>query len=382
MNRTYNFQVDNGIFVAEYYLKKKYEDITVGDLKENVEIFADKMFSYNQLGTLSSTTHHNTVLTQNKKNKKMVSQQLNTLLDNIGSDKTCFICGEKRVNLEDVELLYKKNKDIGQLPYSSLLFGLASHNSFMNRSNNMQTIDVCPVCLFLSYISFLNTRKISYPFLYNSDSDDFMRDTTKDIQVELSKGVLLDLKMEDMNKQFIQEMSNIMMKEDLYDDLQYINLISFSNGKSNMVEDVTIDRDKLIMLMKLKNKGLMPEFYKRKMFKLLLSDRNLITYLANGIKYGVCSIEMYKFLRGYFMTSKEIELVEQVTNNLIKNNDINKVKSDISLVKGKMDFKNFLIKYTKNGNIVDSLLDMDIMIKNNYDFKDYITLNLNLKGDN
>lgn len=371
MNRTYNFQVDNGLFVVEHMIKKDYKDITVDDLRNNVEILTDKIHEYNKMSTLSSTTHFNTSLTQLQidDRHKRVKNQLNMLLDNIGNDKNCMICGEKRVNIS------------ADIPYSSLMYGLASHKNNINMGNNLSTVDVCPVCLFLSLISFLNTQKISFPFLYMSDSDEFMRDITDEIQLNLSKNILLDRKIKDLGKSFLEEITNINMSEELYDDLGYINMITYKNAQNNYYAEINIEKDKLIMLMKIKNKGLMDEFYTKRMFRPFFDNYNLIKYMANTIKYEEYSMEIYELIRGYFMTQRQIELVELVTNRLLDNNDTDKILKDLFLIKSKADFKKFLINYSREIPLVDNLSDMNTIIENNYDFKDYIILNIQMKGD-
>lgn len=371
MNRTYNFQVDNGLFVAEHILDKQYKDITIEDLRGNIDLFTDKLHEYNKMSTLSSTTHFNTSLTQLKIDKRheRLKNQLTMLLDNIGNDKNCMICGKRQVNIK------------ADIPYSSLMYGLASHKRNMNMGNNLSTVDVCPVCLFLSLVSFLNTQKISFPFVYMSDSDEFMRDITSEIQLNLTKNILLDRKIKDLDKNFIDEMVNINMSEDLYDDLGYINMITYKNAQNNYYSEINIEKDRLLMLMKVKAKGLMDEFYTRRMFRPFFDNSNIVKYMANTIKYDKYSIELYELMRGYFMTQKQIELVEVLTDKLLQRNDTDRVLRDLFLIKGKTDFKRFLIDYSKNEPLLDNLNDMNTIIQNNYDFKDYLILNIQMKGD-
>ena len=171
------------------------------------------------------------------------------LLDSIGEDRTCIICGEKRVNTR------------AELPYSSLIYGTPSPSNFMNRGNNLRTVDICPVCLFLSLVGFLNTQKISYPFLYISDSDEFMRDITEDIQQKIGRSIMLDIKSKDMAQHLIPTLTELMdMKESEYEGLNYINLIQYANAKKNQYKESVISKKNLNFIREVKYEGLINEF--------------------------------------------------------------------------------------------------------------------------
>ena len=43
MNRSYMPMIDNGLFVLEYYLDKPYNQITINDLFDSINYFAEKI---------------------------------------------------------------------------------------------------------------------------------------------------------------------------------------------------------------------------------------------------------------------------------------------------------------------------------------------------
>lgn len=362
VDRTYNFQVDNGLFVAEYYLDKPYEDIAIQDLKDNVEVFAKKLKMYKESNTIVNMTHYNSYLTQKGKD---IEDQMNELVDNVGHDKNCMICGKKLVNI-DLDIAY-----------TSLVYGVASPGKFANRSNNMKTIDVCPVCMYLSLLSFINTQKMGLAVLYNSDSDDFMRDITEDIQNAINTNIMLDIEGKDIDKKFIETMDNIKIDKQIYDDLNYIELVKYSNNpQSPYVINLEISDKDLKLINKIKYAGLIQEFYDRYLFNAISKGINPIKYL---IKKS-CSLELYNILKEDYMTKKEIKLVENMTDKLIDINGNGALK-DLKMTKGKNDFKRFLIKYSDKIDLCNNMGDYNEVIENFYDYKDYLILNLNLKGD-
>lgn len=368
MNRTFNFQVDNGIFVAEYYINKEYEGINMEDLKDNIDMFSEKLYNYNKMSTLSYSSHLNTSLTQGRSDEReeRIKKQLGFLLDNIGEDKNCMICGKKRVNTNI------------ELPYSSFMYGLASHNNFMNRGNNLKTIDVCSVCLFYSLLGFLNTQKISYPFVYLSDSDEFMRDITEKIQEDVAENIMLDIKQSEMGQSFIPVMAELMdAKEDgVYEGLNYISLIQYSNGKTNYYKEVDISRKTLNFLLKLKDKGLIIEFYKLKLFYGIMNGHNLLRRVCN---VKDVSIELYDMIKEEAMTKDEIKLIENLSIKLKENYGADSVLKELKQVKDQGGFRELLIKYTSDIDLEVNLLEVDMIVQRYREYADYIRLSIQIE---
>lgn len=369
LDRTYNFQVDNGLFVAEHILKKDYKDITLEDLKNGVDKIAKQMFDYNKLGTLASQSHHNSALTQKafKENRlEKIGAQLYELLDNVSNHKNCAICGEKRVN---VEMLINS-------PYMALI---PSFNKFANRSNNLHTIDICTICLFLSYISFLNTQKISFAFLYISDSDEFMRDRTKEIQLNVSKDIFLEMQIDKSDIHFLDVMKNIADDLDLYEDLTYIDLIYYANSKSNRYKIQTIDKKQLLFLMKLKNEGLLHEFATLKLFKAYFDGKLTLDRIIKSDKKGVfkinASTELYRRLEGYLMTNKDVQMIEYTTEVLLESNSIEGILKELKMCSTHNDFEKFILKHSEEKALYKTLNEFN-ELKNIYKYKNMLIANL------
>lgn len=373
MSRTYNFQVDNGIFVAEYYIEKDYKEITVEDLKENLELFTGKMNEYNKMSTLSSMSHQNSSLTQGKKELRedRIRKQLSLLLDNIGNDKNCMICGKKKVNTSL------------KIPYSSLMFGLASPDSFINRGNNLRTVDVCPMCLFYSMLSFLNTQKISYPFLYLSDSDDFMRDITEKAQEILSQNIMLDIKQSEIGQNFIPIMAELMDAREggVYEGLNYITLVQFANAQRNYYQESEISKETIEFLLRIKDRGLIVEFYRLGLFYHIMRGNNLMRQLSkkeNSTKDSV-STELYNIVQEETMNKDEIVLVEKLANKLIEIYETKAILRELKSINNQRDFRKLLMKYTSEIDLEISLTEIDTLIKRYREYIDYIGLAIQIK---
>lgn len=368
MNRTFNFQVDNGLFIAEYYLGKEYQDITLLDLSENIDLFTEKLYGYNEMSTLSYSSHLNTALTQGKgqERKNRIKSQLELLLNSIGEDKNCMVCGEKTVNTSI------------DLPYSSFMYGLASHNNFMNRGNNLKTVDVCPVCLFYSMLSFLNTQKISYPFVYLSDSDEFMREITERNQEEISKNIMVDIKQTEMAQNFIPIMSELMgsKEEGVYEDLNYISLVQYSNGKTNRYHETEIPMETLNFLLKLKDRGLIVEFYNLKLFSTIMRGQNLLSRIS-GVKE--VSIKLYDMIKEEAMTKNEIQLIEGFAFKLMNHYGAEGVLKELKSTTSQRGFRELLIKYTNDIDLGLSLMEIDMFVQRYKEYTDYVRLAIQIE---
>ena len=369
MNRTYHYQVDNGLFVAGYYLNKEIEDITVDDLSNNVDFFTNKLWNLVEekgfYKSLSHTTHINSQLNQKTRTKEALSSQLEGFLDNIGNDKTCILCGEKRVNISFTENTHR-----------SFISGIVA-KTFFNSSNNLQTVDICPVCMFLSMISFLNTQKMSYPFLYLSDSNEFMNYITEEIQNSVNKNILLDFKESDLERNFLELCTEKIRMETIF-DLNYIELIFFQNGKDIYYKNYNVEKDKIIFFINIKNKGLIKEFCDMKLFNSVRDNKLLINRLLDSNNDLKCSKELFKEVEEWELNSKDIEIIDRITKILYENYSIEDIKKTLKLCDNNKKFEDFIIKHSENIPLYKTLEEFEKITnyKNWLKFKKYIIAKL------
>lgn len=381
LNRTYNFQVDNGLFVAEYYLNHfanldvTYKDITEENLKKNVDIFSGIMWDLVSEGNRPSSTayyklatqsHNNSFLTQPSRTKEKLNNQLNELLDNVGNDKNCIICGEKRVNVE----FLPDNINV-------FMYGIPSKKQFFNRANNLQTIDVCPICLFLSYISFLNTQKVSYPFLCLSNSDEFMRNITEQIQNKLAKDQMMFTVIRELGSNFTDVLVNIESSKYEISNIDYIDLIFFQNARTNYFSKFTITLDKLLALLEFKKCGLYKEFVGFNLFNAFLQDRFLINYLIDISDLKLkCTAELFIKIKEVIIMDKQIELVERLTEDLLEKNEAEVILKELKSCNSKIKFEDFILEHSKESPLYDSLNEFKELTERFFRYRTLLIANI------
>ncbi|MFA7689130.1 MAG: hypothetical protein WCX96_03485 [Bacilli bacterium] len=366
MNRTHNPQIDNGLFVAEYYLKKDYKNITIEDLKENNELLCkilENTLKNKNITTCEYTTHLNSALTQPK---QKILTQMSWLLDSIRNDKYCILCGEKTVNISiEIDRRY--------------LEGIVSQ-TFFNHANNLNTVDVCPKCLYLSMLSVLNTQKIGSCILYISDNDNFMRDVTKDIQLKITKQSLCELKSVEKDTSFISACIDILNKQDIY-DTNYIIQYCFVNGQNIYQAEKTIKTDQINLIRDIKSEGLLSEFISLNLFNNIYNNNSFVKSLINLYNYNKkCSKELSEILEEYEMSENEKKLVLKITNKL-QEISIDKLKKELKLCDNKNKFESFLMKYQEEIKLFDDLNDIEEILsyKKWERYKNYILWSILIK---
>ena len=161
MERTYNVFIDNGLYVLGNEINKEVNEITLEDIKNSTNIFAKRFEQYANCVYYKknvSMGFQNSAYTQGLKTKKeretryeKVLNQYNLILNNIGNDEYCSICGEKHIKL-NADINYIKSFTRCWMPHIHA-------NTFINYINNLQMVNICPVCLYLSMISIFNFEK-------------------------------------------------------------------------------------------------------------------------------------------------------------------------------------------------------------------------------
>lgn len=363
MERTYNPMIDNGLFIAEYYLEIPYEDITIDLLFNNIEMFSQKLAETIELDDfyrrIAYSTHINSCLTQvprNRSRQSIIYKQLEEVLDNIGNDKNCFCCGEKQVNID-----FKTDR--------RYLYGLVSQ-TFYNSANNLQTVDLCPVCVFLSLLSLLNIQKIGMPTLYISDSDKFMRYITKEIQnlLKSEKDIasFLDVKSELKSTVLV----NLALLD--FEDMGYLSQFCFQNS-GQIVNDVErfLNKKDLELLITLNEKDLLEEFISFGFHNRLVFNEPLIR------KVIYCSPELFELLEGFELNEKEKKIIEYATKTLLEIETVETILKELKLCNSKIRFNNFILEYSEQKALVNDIEDYDVLIGSSwYKYRDYINMNI------
>lgn len=362
MNRTYNIFVDNGMFVSSYYLEKEVEDINLGELKTNIGLFAEELLKLvnKEKGSfhrsLAYLTNNNSCLTQihsrpytDREKYDILKGQLDDLLDNIGSDKVCYICGDKTVNIH-----YEVDR--------KFMPGLISQ-TFFNSANNLQTVDVCPRCMFFSLLSFMNVQRVGRPCLYLSDSNFFMKENTANIQDNLKIGKHTELKLKEGDNHFIDTLLSSSPHGDM-SKLNYVTRVFFTNGQNVEYEEYTLTNKKIKLLKEVIEKDLLDVFMEFNLFRKLLEDMPVILGLYslswnNFSKWKKLTQDDKKeylkkiksltdILEGHEMVEHNKNLIEKTVKMLTEVKSIEDIKKELKLVDSGKELLQMLVNYMES----------------------------------
>lgn len=370
MNRTYMPMIDNGLFVAEYYLGKPYTEITIDDLFNNTELFASKIADLIETTEfyrkIVYSTHMNSSFTQTSKKKSkdtMIAEQFKFLLESVGHDKNCIYCGKEQVNLE-------LNID------RKFMYGLISQ-TFYNSANNLQTVDICPICAYLSMISILNIQKIGMPTLYISDSDDLMRSITKNAQELITDKHNLDDKINIDSKLKASRLVELCLDNSNI-TIGYVTQFCFQNA-GQMVNDIerTLYRKDIGFLNKLKTEELLDEFMS------LGFHNRLALNLPIRISDISISPRLFKILEDFELKEEEKNIVEYATKALLEIEDVERILKELKLCSSKARFNNFILNYSEKRALVQDVKHYDVLTGYAWiKFRDYINVNVLIHKNN
>ena len=373
MERTYNDFVDNGAYVLSYYLEKDIELITDEDIKNSSDLFSGLFAKFlgsngkdqkkNYLATHSYTSFMNSFLTQiwakdkgseksfdDKKNYiKPYLDELVAIPENIKLLK-CDICGKRKV------ILNNKNVNKKYMP------GIPA-STFTNSYNNMQSITICPHCMYLSILSSLNVISTTYGIcMVNSDSDKYMKEVTENIQLNLQNTILIPYQSINQEKYMYLIMTS-KNKEKRLKDGNYINIVNFKNGKENKYEVNTIDIKCIEYLKKIKFLGISHDLYKfgnilnyinsntvsnlilnriiNKNIEIINKDTKIINKKKTYIDIEKLE-EIYDFVGGCEM-GENIKIIRDIINKLRSSYDNSKVEHKLNAIKDIKTFRDFMI---------------------------------------
>ncbi|WP_242846379.1 hypothetical protein [Clostridium botulinum] len=359
MNRTYNIFVDNGLYVLANEIDKEIEDITLEDIKNSTDIFAKRFEDYTNCEYYKknvSMGFQNSAYTQklssNEKNRaEKVQNQYNLILSNIDNDEHCSVCGEKHIKL---------NAQINYI--SSFTRCLMPHihaNTFVNYINNLQIVNICPVCLFLSMLSIFNFNKTGDRIiLYNSDNNEFMKDYTYEKQIEVKRNIIMCAKeckeKTYYMKNITETIEKIVDEGNKYNG--YIEAISFINSAQNEGYDEYLISSKDLKFMKnLTNKSLRNEFQGLGFFRDLITRRLQSNYtscvlrnLRNSYNDNLSSKLLNEIEEEYSKLKKEkLDLIKEICEKIYETNDIDEIKELKSVDSGNK-FEELLIEWNES----------------------------------
>jgi len=379
MKRTYNEFIDNGLFVVSHHLKKDIQDITIDDLKETTDYFANLAIKI-----LDNEGFRNIVYTgyfssqyemsyryMNKyyktfnERKNNVHGQYNNLLNSISNDKYCICCGEKQVNI---------NLEIGRNLMPDIVAG-----KFYNSANNIQIVDICPVCCYLSLLSIFNvipiiTKKGTIPscILYLSDSDNVMRKITeKNQNLILTQSILNSMEIP-KRQSLVNICNDYRIPEFLLKNVSFITQLNFVNNKNgSSVEKDIINNKKLLFINKLSSSNNIEHFFKFYLYHALIDDKSMIKSLINQEKKYLeeGDIEnMCDKIEEYEIPSRINILMNKTFDMLMSANDEVSLRKDIKLCDSIAKFEQFLLKNYEKSNINEDLTEGEIYELTNYKY--------------
>ncbi|HID0768126.1 TPA: hypothetical protein ACXDAZ_002656 [Clostridium botulinum] len=387
MERSYNVFVDNGLYVLAYYLEKDIEDITIEDIKNSTELFTNKFNEYENCDYYKkniSMGFQNSAYTQglkkDKKTKKVcetraekVKNQFDLILSNIGNDEYCTVCGQKHIKL-DADYEFFKSMSRSLMPNIHA-------NTFANYINNLQIVNICPVCLYLSMISLYNCTKTSDTLtLYVSDDTDFMEDYTYQKQLELNQNIIGQVKeSKEQKKHYIsieETIENIIHNTKIYEG--YIQAISFNN--SAQVEkyiESFISNEDVNFIKTLEEKSLLSEFKEKCLFKALIDNNLQDNYLNYVFDFNKGQLKITKEL---FQSIEEVynklgsdilEFIKNICNKIHKTNTKDEIKQ-LKQISNLNQFEKLLLKWneeykSKNEDSLFTLEEFDVLC----DYKKY-----------
>jgi ribosomal protein L7Ae-like RNA K-turn-binding protein len=337
MNRTYNPFVDNGLFVASYYLsEEKNEEVKISDIKmEDIlnekflekiaEIIAD-LLTIPLYDSMARVTFNNSSYTQGGKNtykKNSILEDFRLLKKSVASDKVCTICDEKKVNINFV-------------PNRKNLPGIIA-DTFFNSANNLRHIDICSHCLLLGMFSFLNVLKAKGYIIYESDNDYFLHNFTEEMQLIHSKMAFIkeETPMENLYRKTKEAIEH---QEDYY-----IQQIRFANGQSVSYEVITVHNFYIRFFRRLMKENLLHEIQGYP-FSIIVRGRDLLIAMANSVEPMDLSMNLLKLYAEEVLELNSIELVHKVAKKLLKLHDRDSLMKILKINDNFQKYSDFILE--------------------------------------
>lgn len=327
MNRTYNIFVDNGLFVLANYLNKEIEQIQIEDIinQEEVKHFSDlfdKAYETEKYRGVAFSSFQNSSYTQSTNVNKQFNDILNQIVD---KGDVCSICGENTVPDYDKVFISSLTK--------SMMPRLAS-NTFFNFSNNLKKQNVCPICLYLSMLSFFNIKSVlGQCVLFNSDNNEYLYDYTYEHDIELNRDIISNATKykKEKNITYRGELSKLIESKinnnKIYDG--YIEIVKFYNSSQGESYDIEILNKKDISFLKeLMSISLLSEFKEKGLFYNLckgILQKNYLSCVFQNEQLKI-SKELFEKIEERYcrLSEKKLELIKNVSKQVY-----NKLSKDI-----------------------------------------------------
>lgn len=380
MKRTFDPFIDNGLFVAAYYLNKDIKDLTEIDILNNLNLFAEKIETFikdSRFDKVAWSAFTNSSLTGQLKKDKIsekkssekykpgndsILAQLNLLADLLEEgEEHCIKCGHSRA---------VKTLNITR----SLMPGIVS-NTFYNYANNLTMVNICPICIILTLLSVMNMRKKFNTILYLAEDDKFMKDFTKIQQEELAREETEEdreyIKKNKSNSSYTVKVFSQMLNSNKYSG--FINEILFDNlGQSEYFHEQLISKKNIELLYLLKEKDFLEEFWESNLLRILYKNNFQNEYLDVLIDLNKeqirCSKELFEIIDERMNSlNKDVTIMIKNFTEKINKLDIDcikKFKSTYSLG----SFEDLIIKFQENykkkfqKNLFDDLSDFETIV--------------------
>ncbi len=347
MERTYNTFIDNGLFVAAYYLDKPIEDITTQDLNDNIDMFVGLMMNYinsEKLKQVVSTGFNNSPLANPSiKDKKSASTNLlKTLLEfNTEKGDVCMFCGKPHVNID----LMKYST------FSSSINPLISANTFYNFANNLKIVNVCPMCQYLMLLSMFNTKKYGHNVLICSDNDEFMYDYTKETQIQNAANMISNTKKDKENLlDFVLNLFDEDFGQKEIYNCNYIEIIKYNNCKQIIIEEYSLNKKYINLIKIIQEEGLFNEFKSLKLVNSIIKQNLSNVYLNYLIDFKEekyrCSKELFNIIHEEMckLNKDTLELIKNVCKKILTFNTKDSIRQ-LKDVKTLNNYQSLLIKW-------------------------------------
>lgn len=365
MDRTFNTFIDNGMFIAAKLLNTIVDDLNIDSIRKNQVIFSEYLLEglENDKNIKSSAekmfTHNsflNNALKKGTERIDKINMKMNLLLKNYDSQEKeiCILCGKKS-SVKDVQAT---RSDIPAI----------TSNTFLNYSNNLQYVNVCPECMFFTILSLFNTVNAGYLIQLNSDSVDVMEEWTN-YKMDIFEYPEKPLGTYEYIKLLIKHITNTVPNV----SHKYLCFTLFCNlGQKEYYKKVFISAFSMNLLYKFKENNLLNEFleiYPLWILRYSYADflDKIISFTLNNFNKLTNRKELISIMVNNLSDLEESTdiLISKIANKLLT---IPKVLEHIKKVNNYIDFIDLLTRWqliyksTNDSTLFDNMDEYNALI--------------------